>query len=185
MSKSTVETGPDPLADWSYRSADIPERGLTVKRTATQAELAALARAMDIPAVDALDFDYRLQPLAADRYRLTGTISAAVTQACVVSLAPVPATIREDLDEEFWPAEDVPATLDGEEAEHEALAYTAPEAIHHGMIEVGRVVYEQLVAALDPYPRSEGAAFAWEDQTEQESRQDNPFAALARLKDQE
>ena len=37
------------------------------------------------------------------------------------------------------------------------------EPIEHGTIEVGRVVFETLSAALDPYPRKSGATLEWQD----------------------
>ncbi len=46
------------------------------------------------------------------------------------------------------------------EEEVEALSAAEIEPIEHGRIDVGRIVYETLSAAIDPYPRKAGAEFA-------------------------
>jgi hypothetical protein len=53
--------------------------------------------------------------------------------------------------------------------------------LEHGLIPVGRIVFESLSASLDPYPRSEGAEFTWQDPKSESAA--NPFAALSKLKD--
>jgi hypothetical protein len=50
---------------------------------------------------------------------------------------------------------------------------------------VGRIVYETVSAALDPYPRKSGAEFTWSDPREAEAAaRANPFALLKKLKDE-
>ncbi|MCB1506798.1 MAG: DUF177 domain-containing protein [Hyphomicrobiaceae bacterium] len=173
----------EPLADWVHRCIDIPERGLEVQRSATPEERDALAAALEILSIDALDVSYRIKPLPRGRYGLAGELTAAVQQACIVSLEPVPASVRETLDEEFWPVEDAPKSADGEASEREALAHTAPELIEQGEILLGRIVFEQLSTALDPYPRAEGAKFSWRGTGDHASSTPSPFAALSRLRD--
>lgn len=184
----TKDKGPSghPLEDWHHRAADVPERGLEVVREANVDERTKLAAALDIQDCQVLTVSYRLRPAAGGRYRLTGSIEAVVTQACIISLEPVVSEIREPIEEEFWPPEAIVAPDQGEAGEQDALSHEAPEPIEDGEIRVGRVVYEQIAAALDPYPRRADAVFAWQEAPEAggaEAGRDNPFAALARLKD--
>ena len=52
-------------------------------------------------------------------------------------------------------------------------------------IDVGRVVFETLSAALDPYPRKNGASLEWQDPESAEGvGASGPFGALKKLKDQ-
>lgn len=187
MTGSKTQISPtDPLG-WSHRAADIPERGLDTTRTAGDAELATLARALDIPACRSLTVSYQLRPIGGGRYRLSGEMSASVTQSCIVSLEPVEAELSETLDEEFWPEDAIEPAVPGVEGdEREALAHSAPEPIRQGSIEIGRVVYEQIATALDPYPRAADATFSWTEEGEAvTAKRDNPFAALEALKRKE
>jgi len=172
-----------PLADWRHAVIDVPDGGLEQRREATPAERASVAEMLAIEGLNRLASHYQIRRIANERYRLTGTVEATVTQLCVVSLEPVQETIATAFDESFWPdVEIVPSTSD--EREHEALALIEPEPIRDGAIDVGRIVYETLAAALDPYPRKAGAAFEWHDPGAHESEQvtDSPFAALIKLR---
>ncbi|HEY7670338.1 MAG TPA: YceD family protein [Hyphomicrobium sp.] len=167
----------EPLS-WSHRGADVPEAGLEVTRAATSAERAAVAQALGILACDALSADYRVRPLGEGRYRMTGKLSAQVTQECVVTLEPVAETIAEELDVAFWPADSLPPSTD---AEVEVLTAAEIEPIEHGQIEAGRVLFEILSASLDPYPRKPGARFEWEDASPGAA---GPFAGLKKLRNE-
>lgn len=165
----------------------MPERGLETRRTANAGELQALAAVLDIAACRALAVHYVIRPIGSGRYRVSGEIEAEVTQTCIVSLEPIEAAIRESFDEEYWPAEQIPSPGPGSESEErEALSHSAPEPIEHGVIALGHLVYEQLATALEPYPRAPGADFAWSDAAagrDTPEPAENPFAALAALKD--
>jgi hypothetical protein len=151
---------------------------------ATEAELAEIARLLDLVSLDELALDYRLNRVGGDRLRLTGELRAKVTQTCVVSLDAVATALDLPLDVEFWPASLV------EEFEHNAEESAShgvldwPEAIVDGRIDLGPVIYETLATALDPYPKKEGASFEWSQANpeEPEAGTSGPFAALAALK---
>jgi hypothetical protein len=49
------------------------------------------------------------------------------------------------------------------------------------VIDVGRLVTEELLSGLDPYPRRADAQFEWSDE-KGEAASAHPFAALAKLK---
>jgi uncharacterized metal-binding protein YceD (DUF177 family) len=170
-----------PLA-WSHRTTEIPEAGLNVRRVATAAEGAALAEDLDIVSCEALEADYVIGALGEGRYRLKGKLTAQVTRECVVTLEPVSEEIAEEIDISFWPFNSLPGT--GEE-EMEVSSIPEVEAIEHGQIDAGRVLFEILSASLDPYPRKPGARFEWEEKGGDEpSSASGPFAGLKKLKNE-
>jgi hypothetical protein len=78
--------------------------------------------------------------------------------------------------------EDRAETID-EAASHGML--DCPEPIVGGRIDMGPVIYETLATGLDPYPKREGASFAWSSHATEnagEEKPESPFAALKRLK---
>lgn len=169
-----------PLA-WSHRVTEIPEAGLNLVREATAEERARIAEDLDLVSCDALKANIVLVALGAGRYRMSGTLSARVTQSCVVTLEPVEQRVKESFDLEFWPAGSLPEVG---EKEVEALGVPDVEPIDHGWIQDGRVILELLSSALDPYPRKPGASFEWKEADEDGAAPENPFAALKKLKKQ-
>jgi len=165
--------------DWTEKTTDIPAGGLNRGREATSAEREQIAQVLDILKVDNLSSQYRITAIAGGAYRLVGNISAGVEQACIVSLEPVSGKINAAFDVEFWPTV---TPVDGDE-EASILDGSDVELLEHGLIPVGRIVYETLSASLDPYPRREGAEFNWQDPEAEKAESTNPFAALSKLKD--
>lgn len=170
------------LRDWFHLAADIPERGLSKSREATGEERVELARELDVPSCEHLRVSYEITPLGAGRYAFSGTLEADVTQACVVSLEPVPVRLSEAFSVEMAPAD----TLEEEPpvvGDREVSSVPDVEPIEDGRIEAGTIVFGILSAALPPYPRKEGAAFDWVDpRIEADPGASNPFSALAKLK---
>lgn len=164
--------------NWIEKAAEIPAGGLERDREATPAELQAIAQALDILKVASLSTNYRINAIAGNGYRLRGAITASVEQACVVSLEPVSGKVEAPYEVEFFAAVDVKD--DGEEAS--ILEGTDIEVLEHGIIPVGRIVYETLSASLDPYPRRPDAEFNWEDPKAKDPEKVSPFAALSKLK---
>lgn len=178
MTTAPSPADPYPL-DWTHAATAIPERGLSGSRTATAEERARLAATLDILSVERLSVAYSVRPLREGRFRLAGSLSGDVTQACVVSLEPVPGHIEEEFDIEFTPA--APPEESGEE-EREISSLSDEEPLENGMIPLGRVVYELVATGLEPYPRKEGAALDWREDAHGDG-QGGAFAELARLKD--
>ena len=167
---------------WDHAVRDVPVEGLSGARDAAPDELAAIARALDLIACTRLHAQYAIAPLAAGRYRLSGWLLAAVTQACVVTLDPVDSTVEDKFEATFWPREDMPVPESGEVAIDDA---PEPEPIIAGQIAVGRVVFESLAAALEPYPRKPGAVLDWPPAPPADNAAAapaSPFEVLAKLK---
>lgn len=167
-----------PLAGWSHATTEIPEGGLARERSVSADGLALLAKALGMESLESVKVAYRVQRLAGGAYRLTGNVAARGEQLCVVTVDPLPAEIAAAFDVEFWP--ELPERQGGEDLT--ILDERDVERLEDGAIPVGRIVYESISAALDPYPRKEGAVFEWSDRNADSPDRVSPFAALARLK---
>jgi hypothetical protein len=149
------------------------------------AERADIAALLDLVALDRLSFAGRFAPRGQGRLALRGRLQAAVTQTCVVSLEPVPGVIDAEVEMEFWPLAQIEQRAESLEEAASQGTLDWPEPIREGRIDLGRVIYEALATALDPYPKREGARFAWSNGDEEsavEGQDIGPFAALVRLK---
>jgi uncharacterized metal-binding protein YceD (DUF177 family) len=161
------------------RVDQISVRGTDVDITADPGERAALARRFDLVELSSLAAHVRLKPIGRDGLvRVQGSFNADVVQACVVTLAPVPASVCEGFEVTFGPE----ATQEeGDDIEVSFHDEDPPDAIVGGAIDIGEVVAEQLALALDPFPRAEGARFDQPAEAEEPEpeRRPSPFAALA------
>lgn len=183
---------------WDHAVRDIPESGarsgpksgqrpgqkpgLSAEREAAPDELAGIARALGLIACTSLKAEYAIAPTVGGHYQLSGRLRAEVSQACVVTLEPISSTIEEAFEAVFWPQEAMPAPERGELAVDDG---PEREPIVAGQIAVGRVVFESLAAAIDPFPRKAGAVLDWQSPTPADAaggKPANPFAVLANLK---
>ncbi len=170
------------LSDWTHLVTDIPERGLKATRTATAEERTELARTLDIPSVERVEVAYEIKPLGGGRLRFAGTLDAEVTQACVVTLDPVPVRLSEAFAIELSPGEEL-ASEAPVSGDREVSSVPDIEPIEDGRIDAGAMLFGVLSAALPPYPRKDGVAFDWVDpRIEADPDGRRPFAALGKLK---
>jgi uncharacterized metal-binding protein YceD (DUF177 family) len=162
----------------------INAAGIVERIEATEHERAALAASLGIVAIGKLAAEVMLDRNARGLIRLDGRLTAEIVQNCVVSLVPVAQAIDEPISLRF--AEEgssaaktppKPATeirVDpAEEDPAEVLTGTA--------IDLGPIVVEHLVLAIDPYPRAPGATLPDNPAEDQPGPGDSPFAVLAGL----
>src|SRR4029453_2838157 len=74
---------------WEHATYDIPQSGLSRERQAAPDELARIARALDLVTCASLATAYTIVATVGGRFRLSGTLYAEISQACVVTLGPV------------------------------------------------------------------------------------------------
>jgi uncharacterized metal-binding protein YceD (DUF177 family) len=164
---------------WSHAIHDVSARGLDIKRAASNEERLALTKALDVLSVDRFETAYRVTAQSGHRYRIVGTFEADLSQACVVTLDPVRGTIKEEFAVGFCPEEKNDTATD---AERSVLDEPDVEILTSDNLEIGRILYELLAAAVDPFPRKDGAEFSFEDRLGGADKPGNPFAVLATLK---
>ena len=164
--------------------------GLTLEIDFDAAEREALARRLDLLALERLSAELRFAPAddAEGAIRVNGTIRARLAQSCVVTLEPVPRTLSESISVLYAPLPE-----DSSEHEVEVLAEgDEAEPLPAEGIDAGEVVAEHLALFLDPYPRHPDAPdeplsyTAGEEKPEKgapgDDAQAGPFAALGQLK---
>lgn len=156
----------------------------TVAIVADDAERAALARRFGLLSIERLEGRFAVRAEAGG-VLATGIVSAAVTQACVATGEPVPATVDEPVSLRFV------EQFGGGEDELELAADALDTLlIEGGAIDLGEAAAETMALALDPFPRSPSAnatlaemGVRSEDEVEPEAEAGrNPFGALADLK---
>jgi uncharacterized metal-binding protein YceD (DUF177 family) len=182
----TAEGGPEqeivsPALSRTLRVDELKE-GEEGTIEVNRAEREMIAALLDLRALDRLTIVFRLNRRGQGRLTLGGTLAAAVTQTCVVSLEPVESTLEVPVEVEFWPIPMIAGSPD-EAASHGTLDW--PEPIVDGKIDLGPVIYETLATALDPYPKREGVSFEWSEAPgtgAADEQPESPFAALKRLK---
>lgn len=169
----------DPLG-WSHDVAEVAQQGIAAEIAADAAACGRVAAALELLTCNGLVARYRIRPIAGGGFRLAGNLVADVVQQCIITLEPVPAHLETPFDVEYWPPG---AGSDGDTSEEiSALGAAEIEVLDDGRIDVGRIVFEQLAAALDPYPRKQGAELGEVAAGGGEDSRDNPFAVLKQLK---
>jgi uncharacterized metal-binding protein YceD (DUF177 family) len=157
----------------------LPREGQVVTIEAAPAEREALASFYKLPDVAVLTATLRLEPWGRGGARVTGAVHGELTQVCIVSLEPFPATVDEDVDVRFAP----PAAADRKSsAEQEAQTFSLddedePNPVIDGKIDLGALTAEFFALGLDPYPRKPGAVL--DEERANSEPADSPFAALA------
>jgi uncharacterized metal-binding protein YceD (DUF177 family) len=149
---SDVTHDPAPTKPTTFRSGGLSPRKPTHFAYAPDAAARAeLARSLDLLAIKTLTFTGSITPSGRDEMTLTGTLTASVDQACVVSLVPVPARITEQVRRRYVAGLPVP---EGEEMEMPEDDATEPMP---EVIDLAEVTTEALALALPLYPRAPGA----------------------------
>lgn len=149
--------------------------------SATAEEEAALAARFGLRSLKKFSAELSIRRVpGGTAVRIEGSFRADLVQACVVSLQDVHCHVEGQFDTYF--------TEDAEQAREE-ISFTldddldAAEMVHNGMIDLGEVVAQYLSLEIDPYPRAPGVSLAAQLQANGQPKKDNPFQALAALKD--
>jgi uncharacterized metal-binding protein YceD (DUF177 family) len=171
-----------------------PDAGIAVKFSADPRERRALARRFGLLELRSLGVEGRVDR-GDDRQELQfqGWLEAEVVQACVVTLEPVPATIRQPVERRYRRAE--PDAGRGTASPHQVWVVDEDEdevevdIVTGRTIDLGEAMAEELALALDPYPRAAGADdLVMQDlgpniSVGAEHPPESPFAALRQLRE--
>lgn len=155
----------------------LPRRGSDIRVSPSAEDLAALATMLELPGIETLEGTFHVSG-DRRRARVTGRVSARVTQICGVTLEPFETQVTEEVDLDFVAAERHARSPE----EEEQRAIDPPDEIVNGRIDLGRVAAEFLALGLDPFPRKPDAVFVEPAPSEPER---SPFAALAGLRKQD
>jgi uncharacterized metal-binding protein YceD (DUF177 family) len=146
---------------------------------AERAELAELAKESSVLEVREFSARVSLKKISPTRFDLHYHLSAAIIQACVVTLEPLTARIEKDFLRELLYAPSLRRT-----AEKEIVIAPSdddlPEEIESLHFDLAGPLVEEFLLAIDPYPRAPGVAFEAPDSLK--AQPESPFAVLKGLK---
>jgi uncharacterized metal-binding protein YceD (DUF177 family) len=161
--------------------AKVGEGGLVQKIAAGPSDLPRIATYLDLAAIGALSAELTLTRWRARGVRVSGKLKADVTQACVVTLDPLPAHVEAEFERRFLPVEALPKSYaEQQDVFVDPEGEDPPEPVERE-IDLGEILVEELALSIDPYPRKPGVEFQADEEPAGEPRK-NPFAALAKLK---
>ena len=165
---------------------EVERSGRSYRLDASQSDLASLAERFNLIEFKSLTADIQVKDRGAEQgIFVTGTLDAAFTQRCIVSLEPV----EEQLSTPFELMLVDEATADRMDAEEVYLDDNAPEydALEGDMIPLGEIVAQTVSINMNPYPRAEDAEISVGNKknisvNEEELKKPNPFAVLDKLR---
>jgi len=126
----------------------VAREGSSESIAADPKELSALALRLGVPVLHSLTADLKAEPWRGGGLKITGRFKADLDQICVVTLDPFRDTVEGTVERIYMP--------------ETAVAASAEDDVDHlvdGTVDLGELVTETLVLALDPYPRKPGVSF--------------------------
>lgn len=166
-----------------YNLGRLGRAGAELALSARPAELVALARWASVRQVESFAATVTLRRLSAERFAYEAELKAEIVQDCVVSLEPVRSRINRRILREMHLVEPSRADRTGDVMVDSASeADDVREEIPSLTYDLAGPLLEELVLAIEPYPRAQGVAFV--PPTEPGLGHTNPFAVLKNLKKQ-
>ncbi|MGB3539866.1 MAG: DUF177 domain-containing protein [Mesorhizobium sp.] len=168
------DVSPKSPVSFDIHVARLPQKGLPVTIDADLAERTALAREHGLLSVEAWRAELLVTPWKRNGVKVSGRVTAAITQACVVTLDPLEARIDETVEGLFLPEDSKLGRQgfgDAGEILIDADGPDSPETFSGDMVDVGALAEQFFGLAIDPYPRKQGAALdsAGDDEAPAES----------------
>lgn len=159
---------------------EIGESGLEKTLNLNDEQKSFFIKELELSAFDAFECKWQLKPLHKGRFCLNAVIKAEITQLSALSLEPVKCSIEESFKTEFWPIDQ----NDPEKSPELEIDYVDEiiEFYEEEAFDVGQIIYETFIIAIEQFPKNEGEVFEWEGQEAAEIEKPNPFAALKVLK---
>lgn len=169
------------LHDASVRIDAMPANGRDVEVMPDAEERRAIAQRLGLSSIDRLAVKLHAVKFRGG-IRVTGRLTATVTQPSVVTLEPVQQEIGEPVDRIFLPGEEkaYAGAADAEvfvDLEGDDL----PDHFEGNEADLTDLIVETLALAVDLYPRGTGETL--DNKGDPPDAADSPFAALKALKD--
>ena len=160
----------------------VPDHGVERTLSPNAEERQVIARWLGVETIESLTATVHVKRRGEDHYAYEARFEAALVQACVVTLEPVPAQLSGEFRRDFRvrarssakrrrQTEETPASVELTDLDDDES-----EWLDQHEIDLAAPVLEELTLALDPYPRAPGAAL--EVPPEEAPARDNPFASL-------
>ncbi len=187
--------------EWSHKvNADhVNDKPMTLSITANSQVCTDVARRVKVNSIENLVATVTLmRERGSHLISVRGTVTADVTQGCVITTVPVKSRVYEEFETFF---SDNQRTVSFAKARHERLGravdaelqildeHEDPEPVQDGHIDLGELATQYLSLGIDPYPQAEGVALAADvtvissdNQAKTMISGQNPFAALKNWK---
>lgn len=138
-------------------------------------ERARIAQWAGVDAVEAFEARIELRKITRAHYVFDAVLNADILQGCVVTLDPVRSRVARAFTRELFLTQTKPLDTDAAPFDEE----DGREEIASLRYDLAAPVLEELVLAIDPYPRAPGVEF---EPPAEEDKPEHPFAALKKLK---
>jgi hypothetical protein len=169
--------------EYSYNLGRLGSAGDEVVVSARGDELVKLARWADVRSVESFSAKVVLQRVSTSRFTYDADLKAEIVQDCVVTLQPVRTTLNRKLRRELHLADASRLAPEGDVlVDPTSDEDDVREEIANLHYDLAGPLLEELVMAIDPYPKAPGAAF--DQPVEAAGRPESPFAVLKNLKKQ-
>lgn len=152
------------------------------KISADKAELENLAEILQVPAVNSFEADIKINfQKKKGELKVSGQVKANLGLESVVSLTP----FNKDYTADFEILYDTNASYEDVYSEDEDINLDVPDIVLDGKIDLADIAIEQLALIMEDYPRLEGEEFEEiiEEDNEEDTISNNPFAVLKKLKE--
>lgn len=182
-------------SEWPYAVPveEIDARPKTFTFEADEQERADLARRLNVVSVEEARASVTVQKAGGAVIHAIGSVSAHVTQNCVVTLQPVQNAIEDEF-EGWFGDKDSAVSFARARNEREAKKGHAeveileesvdPEPILNGKVDLGELATQYLSLGVDPYPRAQDATSEYiEDEKAAAQPRKSPFEALKHWKE--
>jgi uncharacterized metal-binding protein YceD (DUF177 family) len=164
----------------SYNLSRLGNAGDAVRIEADDAQRGAIAKLAGVVSLERLAAAVTLTKSSPSRFLLTYHMEADVTQACVVTLEPVPSSIARDFTRELHFVGTGHRLPEGADLELAVSDEEEPEEIESLHYDLAGPLLEEFLLALDPYPRCPGVEF--DAARHADAPPESPFAVLKSLK---
>lgn len=150
------------------------------------AELAALARHLEVESLTAVALTGEIHRQGRKGWRLEARLRGRIGQLCIVTLEPVETIVDVPVTRTFMPGAEAGGTVALTLGEDGAEAEDPPEPLGE-TIDLAAILVEELALATDPYPRAPGAELGTLTQPPPgvapiDPEAEKPFAKLAGLR---
>ena len=163
----------------------LPKRGRRERFAADEHECAAVAERFDLIAVDSLTAEAEIRPWRAGGVRVTGHVSARMSQPCAITADLIDTSLDEPFEVLLVPETSAlarPATDPGGEILLDPDGDDPPDTFAGDSIDLADIWLEHMALGIDPFARARGATFEASAKGSVDEEHPSPFAALAALK---
>jgi len=140
------------------RVSGLPAAGKLVTIVADREQRTALAREHGLLSVESFRAELVAKPFRGEGMRVSGRVTAVITQSCVITLDPLRSEIDEEISALYVP--EGSSLSRGEVSRGELMLEPegpdAPEPFSGDSVDIGALAEEFFELAIDPYPRKPG-----------------------------